>query len=577
MATRVEHELKYRVRDRAAVERLLAGPNLAGLAAVGPIRTVQMEDRYVDTADGALARAGYAARIRHEPSATLISVKALHREEHPLAALHRREELEGLADRAAPPSDWPPSAARSLVLELAGDAPLVEVVTIRQLRRRRAFADGVSELEASLDDVDVVSHGDVVARFTDLEIELRAGDPETLARVAAALELEASLEAATMSKYESALLALGRPAWEVVGAGRTVAPLGLTGRPAAPGSGPDVGDVALATEPAAPSRAPTPSPSRDLFAWVGKSPGVAADDTVAEAGRKVLRFHFARLLAAESGTRSGADPNDLHRMRVATRRLRAAWRIFGNAYLPEKTRRFPRELRALGRRLGAVRDLDVLIGGLETYRATLPADAAPAIDPLLDAWRQRRDAARADLLAELDSDSYRRFVVDFEAFVSTEGAAVRPVRVTEPHHVRDTAPSRIWRAHEQVRAYDGVLPWADTTTLHELRIAAKWLRYAIEFVRDALGPGAGPLVERVVGLQDHLGLLHDADVAAQLVRAFLVERGAELSKDESDAIAGFLVMEERELARLRRSATRPWRRVAGVGFRRALARELARL
>ncbi len=579
MATRVEHELKYRVHDRAAAERLLAAPDLAGLTAVGPLRTVQMEDRYVDTTDGALARAGYAARIRHEPGTTLVSVKALQRGEHPLAALHRREELEGPADRAAPPVDWPPSAARSLILELAGDAPLVEIVTIRQLRRRRAFADATgataatgatgepAELEASLDDVDVVSHGDVVARFTDLEIELRTGDPETLTRVAAALDREPGLEPATGSKYEAALLALGRPAWAVGAARRTT----VETLPAHPEGGDEPRPPAVPPEPSAPDR------RRDLLATVGKSPGVTAADTVAEAGRKVLRFHFARLLAAEGGTRSGADPEDLHKMRVATRRLRAAWRIFGDAYLPDRTRRFPRELRALGRRLGAVRDLDVLIDGLETYRATLPPEEAAALGPLLGAWRRRRDAARADLLAELDSAGYRRFVAAFEVFVTTEGAAVRPVPTTVPHHVRDTAPSRIWRAHERVRAYEGVLPWADTATLHELRIAAKWLRYAIEFVREALGPGVGPLVEGIVGLQDHLGLLHDADVAAELTRRFLVDEGAQLATAERDAVGRYLVSRQRELARLRRSALAPWRRVAGLGFRRTLARELARL
>jgi CHAD domain-containing protein len=583
MATRVEHELKYRVRDRAAAERLLTASELAGFSAVGPVRTVQMEDRYVDTTDGALARAGYAARIRHEPGTTLVSVKALRRGGHPLAALHRREELEGPADRAAPPADWPSSAARALILELAGDAPLVEIVTIRQLRRRRAFADPTGELEASLDDVDVVSRGDVVARFTDLEIELRSGDPEALTRVAAALEREADLEPAPASKYEAALLALGRPVWEVARpAARSAAAPASTG-PGGSGSGLELRPPAPGTtrsgEATSSGPEPTPAPPsrHELLAGIGKAPGVTADDTVAEAGRKVLRFHFARLLVAEDGTRSGADIEDLHKMRVATRRLRAAWRVFGDAYLPERTRRFPRELRALGRRLGAVRDLDVLIAGLETYRATLPPAEAAALDPLLETWRRRRDAARADLIGELDSDAYRRFVAAFEAFVTTEGAAVRPVRATEPHHVRDTAPSRIWRAHEQVRAYEGVLPWADVATLHELRIAAKWLRYAIEFVREALGPEAGPLIERVVGLQDHLGYLHDADVAAELTRRFLVDDGVRLSPAERDATGRYLVSRQRELARLRRSAGPPWRRVAGRSFRATLARCLARL
>lgn len=608
MATRLELELKYRVRERAGAERLLTAEALAGLPAASPVRSIEMEDRYIDTTDGALARAGYAARIRREPGVTIVSVKALQRLSgdgaaaggtgNGVSALHSREELEGPADRGAPPSDWPPSAARALILELCGDAPLVEVVTIRQLRRRRAFAAEGVEVELSLDDVDVVSRGELVGRFTELEVELRSGDPAWLDRIAEGLEREEGLEAATMSKYEAALLALGRPVWEVVGPRHAAWGLGRgapaepearssSSAPAAPGATAAPGALGPATAAPAASEpggspAPTVEPSTaaatgTILARVGKSPGVTADDTVAEAGRKVLRFHFARLVASEDGTRAGTDPEDLHRMRVATRRLRAAWRIFGDAYVADRTRRFPKELRALGRRLGAVRDLDVLIEGLDRYRAELPEPQAAALDPLADAWRARRDTARSALLRELDSDGYRRFVADFEVFVSTDGADVRPVEATEPHHVRDTAPSRIWRAHERVRAYDGVLPWADVATLHELRIAAKWLRYSIEFVREALGPEVGPLVERVVALQDHLGFLHDADVAAQLTRAFLVERGAGLRTEERDAIAAFLGARERDLVRLRRSAGPPWRRVAGRSFRSTLARCLARL
>ena len=84
---------------------------------------------------------------------------------------------------------------------------------------------------------------------------------------------------------------------------------------------------------------------------------------------------------------------------------------------------------------------------------------------------------------------------------------------TQPHRVRDTAASRIWAAYEQVRAYEPVLRWADVETLHELRIAGKWLRYTLEFVREALGDDAAPLIARVTALQDHLGLMNDADVA----------------------------------------------------------------
>jgi CHAD domain-containing protein len=161
--------------------------------------------------------------------------------------------------------------------------------------------------------------------------------------------------------------------------------------------------------------------------------------------------------------------------------------------------------------------------------------------------------------------------------VRTEGGGALPVAAVEPHRVRDTAASRIWAAYEHVRAYEPVLRWADVETLHDLRIAGKWLRYTIEFVREALGEEADPLIARVTAMQDHLGLMNDADVSARLARTFLVEHAGELSTIESAAIGRYLLSREREVARLRRTVGGPWRGVAGVGFRRSLGRVVAGL
>ena len=171
-------------------------------------------------------------------------------------------------------------------------------------------------------------------------------------------------------------------------------------------------------------------------------------------------------------------------------------------------------------------------------------------------------------LAELTSPQLERL---------NDPVALWPVGAVEPHRIRDTAPSRIWAAYEQVRTYEPVLRWADVTTLHELRIAGKWLRYSLEFVREALGPEADGLIARVTALQDHLGLMHDADVSAHLARDFLVEHAGSLSDAESSAIARYLVNRERETVRLQRTVGRPWRGVSGVAFRRGLGRALAGL
>jgi CHAD domain-containing protein len=562
----VEVELKYRVVDLAAAEGYLTADEIGPLSGGAVVRSTQMEDRYVDTASGALAKAGFAARLRHTRRGTVVSLKALARGDGP-GGLARRTEVEGPADRLAPAVDWPASDARSLVLELAGDAPLLELVTLRQVRRRRIVRAGDTRVELSLDEVDIVSKSRVVDRFVEFEAELVKGDEGPLEGLAAVLDADPALVAETGSKLEAGLAAVGRNGL----AADVAAVLGDAADTAVPSS-PEV--VPTDSDALSPDAEEVPPDNRLV---VGRTPGVAADDHLAEAGRKVMRFHLARMLAREAGTRDGRDLEDLHAMRVATRRQRAAWRVFGSTFRVRRTKRYRNGLREIAGRLGVVRDLDVLIEAADLYRADLPKLEQRALQPLLDDWQTRRDDARVLLVRELDSDRYKRWVDDYRDFVRTEGAAVLPVLPTQPHRVRDTAASRIWAAYEQVRAYEPVLRWADVETLHELRISGKWLRYTLEFVRDALGDDAAPLIAKVTALQDHLGLMNDANVAASLARTFLVEHAGELSNIESEAIGRYLVSREREVARLRRTVGPTWRGVAGVSFRRGLGRVVAGL
>ncbi|HEY4754280.1 MAG TPA: CHAD domain-containing protein, partial [Candidatus Limnocylindrales bacterium] len=404
-----------------------------------------------------------------------------------------------------------------------------EIACIRQTRRKRLYGRDGAVVEVSVDDVSVLADGAVAERFAELELELREGDEAALEPLVDLLNEIEELVPAQTSKLERALAAVHREEPPVI---------------AAPASPP--APVVIPVREAASS--PTPEREGPRIS-VGKSPGVVADDHLAEAGRKVLRFHLARMLAREAGTREGHDPEDLHAMRVATRRQRAAWRVFGESFEPSRTRRHRVRLREVAADLGAVRDLDVLIEAGEAYRSRQSAKEAAALEPLFTSWRTRRDAARVLLIHELDAKRHAKWVEEYAAFVQAEGAGSRPVGPTEPHRVRDAMPSRIWAAYETVRAYEPVMRWADVSTLHNLRIAAKWLRYTLEFVREALGPEAGPVIEKVVALQDHLGWLHDADVAAGLARAFLVEHAGDLDEAESAAIGRYLVDREHELAR----------------------------
>ena len=564
----VEVELKYRVLDSGTSDRLIEAERLGAFAATGrATRTTQLEDRYVDTIDGALAKAGFAVRLRQSGAGTIVSVKSLTRTNGPGGSV-RRDELEGPADRVAPARDWPASEARALVLEHAGDAPLVELVTVRQLRRKRQLKSPDARIELSLDEVDVVARGRVIDRFVELEAELLKGDENALSALADVLDDESGLHRSANSKLETAMAAVrgergnGRP--EV---SERPTPVGVMD--------PDVGDDGSTPGSAIPHPSADDDDATRLS--VGKSPGVTADDHIAEAGRKIMRFHLARMLDHEPGTRSGTDAEAVHKMRVATRRQRAAWRVFGASFRAKRTKRYRDGLREIAGRLGAVRDLDVQLEAANAYGADLPAAEQRALEPLLTAWRAHRDDARVLLLRELDSDGYRRWIDDYRDFVRTDGALVVPVGPVEPHRVRDTAPARVWAAFEQVRGYEPVLRWADVATLHDLRIAGKWLRYTLEFVREALGDESDPLIARVTALQDHLGLMHDADVTAAMARTFLVEHAGDLRALESAAIGRYLVDREREVARLRRQIGVSWRGVAGARFKRGLGRVVADL
>ncbi len=580
----LEVELKYDVLDRAAVQPLLDAPALAGLAA-GPWRETDVEDRYVDTPGRALERLGYAARIRRRGRRTTVDLKSLTPAD---GALHRREEVEGPAGDGLDPHAWPSSDARELLLRALGSEPLEERFRIRQRRMARDLrgADGAAEL--SLDDVEVLHGDEQLGRLTVLEVELRGGDETLLSGIATALEASGAVRASARSKFEVAgeLLAHGQAASTDPTATQAIAPPPTPAPGASPGPEPapapaqapgPAGDVTPVAATARTAPASPPTAAERLIRAVGKTPGVVADDLFAEAGRKVIRFHLARMLAAEAGTRSSRDPEDLHKMRVATRRMRAAWRVFGAGFRRGRVRRSVGALRTLAGHLGTVRDLDVLLDGLAAHAATLDDAARPALEPLADAWRAQRHQAQVALVHYLDSGAYRRFVDDQLGFVETPGQDVIPAGPTDPRRVRDTAPSRLWAAYERVRAYDGVLPWADLATLHQLRIAGKRLRYALEFFREPLGPDTALLIERITALQDHLGLLHDADVAAGLARSFLVEHATTLTPAAVEAVGRYLADRERETARLRRTMGPIWRRITSVEFRRALGRAVAQL
>ncbi len=244
---------------------------------------------------------------------------------------------------------------------------------------------------------------------------------------------------------------------------------------------------------------------------------------MAEAGRKILRFYFAHLISHESGTRLGEDIEELHDMRVATRRMRAAFDVFGGYLKPKAVRKPLKKLRAAGRTLGRVRDLDVFMEKTQAYLGTLPEGERAGLDSLMDQWRQKRGLEREKMIAYLDSENYQRFKKEFNRFTaSPEKTGRHSVEAHPgPDLVKLAVPVIVYMHLGALRAYESLIPDASVSELHALRIETKKLRYTLEFFQEVLANEAKRVIVELKSIQDHLGDLNDANVACQILSEYI--------------------------------------------------------
>ena len=315
--------------------------------------------------------------------------------------------------------------------------------------------------------------------------------------------------------------------------------------------------------------------------------GLELTDSMAEAGRKVLAFHLARMLHYEPGARLGEDIDALHKMRVATRRMRAALRVFGQAYIKKKTKSIRRGLKLTGQALGWVRDLDVSLKKLDAYRQSLPSEEQAGVIPLIKAWQAEREEARGQMLLYLDSKTFAQFKKEMSHFVNTEGYGAKPIPTDTdtpiPYQIRHIGPRLIYSRYEEVIAYEPILDNASLKTLHNLRIAFKNWRYTLEFFEELLGPEAKQVIAQIKNMQDHLGDLNDADVANKNLRDYLAQweeyqQDLPLAQRESpNHVIGYLTAKLNERHQLSTTFPETWTAFNQPELKRNLALAVAAL
>jgi CHAD domain-containing protein len=253
------------------------------------------------------------------------------------------------------------------------------------------------------------------------------------------------------------------------------------------------------------------------------------------------------LLRHDPGSRLGHDPENLHQLRVAGRRLRAFLRVARRVFEPAWEADVRAGLRELAGASGPVRDLDVLIDRLRAeVRGLDPVEREGGEALLAELESERRELQRA-LVGVLGDPAY---LLLLERLALPIQVAEQPVRIS----LRNRAARELRRLVAEV---DRLGDSPADEALHALRIRVKRVRYATELAGKR-SRRAGPVIDAAKLLQDVLGDHQDAAVAEERLRR-LVESGVSTS---AAFVAGRLAERQRlKRDELKRELPAAWRRL----------------
>ncbi|PWI42854.1 CYTH and CHAD domain-containing protein [Streptomyces sp. ICBB 8177] len=264
-----------------------------------------------------------------------------------------------------------------------------------------------------------------------------------------------------------------------------------------------------------------PSKLQHALAAAGAAPRPPARPAPGSAGAVVLdrlRTQTEALLTLDAAVRAD-EPDSVHRMRVAVRRLRSALKTYRGLFLPGSTRELERGLRRLSRTLGEARDHEVLGERLGDDLAALAADPATAALTGTGAGRITGEEARAyrtawrGVVEVLDSGRYFALLDALCAWLADPpfgSKAERTARGRLEKAVRRRRKKLLARADHALTLERGP---ARDEALHATRRAAKHLRYAAETARPVVGKPARKLAKRAKAVQKLLGEHQDSVVA----------------------------------------------------------------
>ena len=422
-----------------------------------PVRVRNLHSIYFDTPERDFSRRGIALRVRRIDRRWMQTIKL----PETLASAQVHEEIESVVTGALPKLGRGDLERLDRALGVAIDPRDLQPVFETQIRRT-IWALRLEETDIEL----VYDRGHVDANgmseaISEVEIELETGRPLRLYELALKLidMHPLTIEPRTKAARGYALADLRRPEAE------KAAPL------------------ALATD-------------------------MTLREGLAAMIENCLQLYHGNSLVL----RHGDDPEGIHQMRVALRRLRALVGACRDVLLPGLFDYLTSELRWLQQQLGPARDWDVFIAEtLDPMLRRLPGDGdLPALRTVAMA---RRETAYRHALETIDGRRHCEIMLRIGAMLASEDWLAVHGDAPLGDFARDRLHSRYRRLRRFGRADDLSL-----TELHELRIAAKKMRYMAEFLRSMYSRKVGrEFLSALADLQDDLGSINDAVVTEHLL------------------------------------------------------------
>ncbi|MGK7910317.1 MAG: CHAD domain-containing protein [Synechococcus sp.] len=264
--------------------------------------------------------------------------------------------------------------------------------------------------------------------------------------------------------------------------------------------------------------------------------------------RKVTRYEKAVI--------ADRDPENLHQMRVGMRRLRTALKTYGAVLRLPKAAREP-QVAKVARRLGTLRDIDVLLETLEKqYWPALPFSEQLQMAKVMEVLHGDRQTAFRRAKSTLEGESYQGLKKSIRAWLRAptyRPLGQLPLSAIAPEFIQPLL-SRLWlhpgwligaefqsdRFVPNTKLSPEVaeaLLSEKGTPLHALRKQVKRVRYQLDFCEDWLGKPLQPELKRMSHLQDALGVMQDTVVLEQFLDKALDKQ----LKDLMPTVASILV------------------------------------